>query len=143
MHVDTNKLDGEYPPEPECQLNSSECSFKPVHSLCHECGRKLCEECAVGIRHQPQIFKYVHSAGESNDRVQYHCSDCARSHEYNTTILGAGAGGIVLGILILGLLGSWSFVFVLLGLVSLLAGGYLLYNEYTLKTDLDASDLGA
>lgn len=141
MHIDTSKLDGEYPPEPECQVNSSECSFTPVYALCHECGRKLCEECAVGVRHQPQIFKYTHDSSDGDERVQYHCSDCAQSHGYNTTNLLAGAGGVALGLVFLLVLYDISAIFIFLGLVLAGLGGYLLRTEYTLKQQLSAAEV--
>jgi hypothetical protein len=142
MHIDRNKLNGEYPPELECQVNSKDCSFTPVHSLCHECGRRLCEDCAVGIRHQPQMFKYTHSDAEGSDRVQLHCPDCASSHGYNTTVIGAGVGAVLLGLLFVLFLTSVSPVFAVIGLAALAAGGYLLYNEHQLKTELNAKELG-
>lgn len=139
MHIDTSKLDGTYPAEPECQINSSECSFTPVYALCHECGRKLCEDCAVGVRHQPQIFKYTHDASDGDDRVQYHCSSCAQSHEYNVRNLAAGGAGVVLGLVLLGLLYSVSPIFIIFGLVLAGLGGYILRTEYTLKQKVDSS----
>jgi hypothetical protein len=142
MHIDKNKLNGEYPPELECQVNSKDCSFTPVHSLCHECGRRLCEDCAVGVRHQPQMFKYSHTDGAESDRVQLHCPDCADSHGYNMSVVGAGAGSVVLGFLMLVFLNSVSMLFVVLGLVALAAGGYVLYNEHQLKTELDTQEIG-
>lgn len=142
MHIDTSKLKGEYPPEPECQVNSKDCTFTPIHALCHECGRKVCEECAVGIRHQPQMFKYLHRDGASEDRVQLHCPDCANSHTYNVQVLGAGVGGVVLGLLLLAVGGS-SAIVLLLGLIALVAGGFLLYKEYDLKRELGVNEIGA
>lgn len=142
MHIDKNKLNGEYPPELECQVNSKDCSFTPVHSLCHECGRRLCEECAVGIRHQPQMFKYTHSNGEESDRVQLHCPNCADSHDYDTTAIAAGAGASLVGLLLVVFLTSVSPIFAVIGLAALAGGGYLLYNEHQLKTELEAEALG-
>lgn len=142
MQVNTNRTESTYPPEPECQVNSGDCTFEPVSYLCHECGRKLCANCAVGIRHQPRMFKYRGIGREENERVEMHCPDCARSHEYNTTILGAGGGGAVLGLLLLGISGG-SPALVAVGLVLLAIGGYLLYNEYQLKTELSAEDITA
>jgi len=142
MHIDTDQLDGDYPPQPECQVNSGDCTFTPVGFLCHECGRKLCAECAVGIRHQPQMFKYLGLGREEDERVQTHCPDCARRHDYNTTILGAGAGGAVLGLLLLGI-SNGAAALVVVGLLLLAVGAYLLYKEYNLKTELDADEIGA
>lgn len=141
MHIDTSKLNGEYPPELECQVNNIDCSFTPIHSLCHECGRRLCEDCAVGIRHQPQMFKYTHKEGDGADRAQFHCPDCANTHGYNTTVLGAGAGAVVLGVILMAFLSSVSALFIVLGLLALAGGGYMLYNEYQLKAELDATEL--
>lgn len=141
MHIDTSKLKGEYPPEPECQVNSKDCTFTPIHALCHECGRKVCEDCVVGVRHQPRMFKYLHREGASEDRVQLHCPDCAGSHTYNTAVLGAGGGGVGLGLFLL-YFGGGSAVILLLALICVAVGGYLLYKEYDLKTKLDADEIG-
>jgi hypothetical protein len=143
MHIDKNKLNGEYPPELECQVNSKDCSFTPVHSLCHECGRRLCDDCAVGVRHQPQMFKYTRTEGTDSGRVQLHCPDCADSHEYNPTVLGAGAGALLLGLVLIALLSSASPIFIVVGLIALGGGGYLLYNEQQLKSKLDVHELGS
>lgn len=141
MHVDIDQLDGEYPPEPECQVNSGDCTFTPVTYLCHECGRKLCEECAIGIRHQPHLFKYTSFNRETDERVQMHCPDCTRTHEFNTTLLAAGGGGFILALLIL-FLGGMSAISILFGLVLLAVGGYLIYNEYSVKHKIDGSEVG-
>lgn len=142
MHVDTEQLDGNYPKEPECTVNSNDCSFTPIHSLCHECGRELCADCAVGVRHQPTMFKYTRIGQETDERVQMHCPACADEHGFNTTVLAAGGGGVALGALILGL-GASSAIAILIGLVLLSVGGYLLYNEYQLKEKLDVGQLGS
>jgi len=143
MHIDTSKLKGDYPPEPECQVNSKECSFKPIHALCHECGRKLCEDCAVGIRHQPRMFKYSHRDGATEDRVEFHCPDCADSHTYNLQAVGAGAGGVAIGLLLLLTVGASPLPALFIALVALAVGGYLLYNEYQLKEKLDVNEIGS
>lgn len=143
MHIDASKLDGEYPPEPECQVNSKDCSFKPIHALCHECGRKICEDCVVGVRHQPRMFKYTHSEGASEDRVELHCPDCAASHTYDTTKVAAGSGGIAVGLLLLLIVGASPWPVLLIALAALTVGGYLLYNDYQLKTELDATEIGS
>jgi hypothetical protein len=143
MHIDTSKLKGEYPPEPECQVNSKECSFKPIHALCHDCGRKLCEDCAVGVRHQPRMFKYTHRDGTTEDRVELHCQECANSHSYNLQVIGAGAGGVAIGLLLLFTVGASPLPVLFLALAALGVGGYLLYNEYTLKQELEVSDIGS
>ena len=140
MHIDTDQLDGEYPAKPECQVNSGDCTFTPISFLCHECGRKLCTDCAVGIRHQPQLFKYLGLGRETDERAQMHCPDCARHHNYNTTVLGAGGGGLVLGLALLAL-SDGAAPLVGLGVVLLAVGGYLLYNEYQLKTELTAKEI--
>jgi len=140
MHLDTSKLNEDYPPKPECEANENDCTFTPVHAMCHECGRKLCEECTVGIRHQPQMFKYTHKEGSTEDRVQLHCSDCAQSHTFNMTVLAGAGGAIVFGLLLFGLGGS---IPVLLGLISLSIGGYLGYKEISLKKKLDTNEIGA
>ncbi len=143
MRINTDKLDeGGYPPEPECQVNSKDCSFDPIHALCHECGRQLCEDCAVGVRHQPRMFKYLHIDGATKDRAQLHCPDCAASHTWNTTIFAAGGGAALLGLLLLVAVGAQSIPVAVLGLIILGVGGYLLYNEYDLKRELDAHEIG-
>lgn len=144
MRINTDKLDeGGYPPEPECQVNSKDCSFDPIHALCHECGRRLCENCGIGVRHQPQMFKYFHIDGATEDRAQLHCPDCAASHTWNTTILAAGGGAALLGLLLVVAAGAQSIPIAVIGLIILGVGGYLLYNEYNLKQELDAREIGA
>jgi hypothetical protein len=140
MHIETSQTGNTYPPEPECQVNSGDCTFQPVSYLCHECGRKLCENCAVGIRHQPRMLKYRGVGRETNERVEMHCADCARTHSYNTTILAAGGGGALVGLALLGI-SNGSAALIVLGLILLAVGGYLLYNEYKLKTELSAESL--
>lgn len=142
MYIDTDQLENEYPPEPECRANEKECTFTPVSYLCHECGGKLCSNCAVGIRHQPQLFKYERIGAKKNESVQMHCPDCAASHSYDTTKLGAGIGGIVLGLLIY-YLGGVGTVTLGLGTNLLVVGGFLLYNEHMLKQELDSGDIYA
>ena len=49
--------DKEYPEPTQCLENDTVCDFD-VERICHECGKPLCESCAVGIRHQPRLVKY-------------------------------------------------------------------------------------
>lgn len=143
MHIDASKLDGEYPPEAECQVNNKDCSFKPIHAMCHDCGRKICKDCALGVRHQPRMFKYRHSEGETEDRVELHCPDCAESHTYDTTKVAAGGGAAAVGVLLLVAVGVSPWPVLLIALVAIVAGGYLLYNEYQLKSEVDAVEIGS
>ncbi|QZA88561.1 hypothetical protein K0C01_12395 [Salinarchaeum sp. IM2453] len=140
MHIDTDQLDGEYPPEPECEVNQRDCEFKPVTYLCHECGRKLCEECAVGVRHQPQIAKYEQFGEAQDERVQMHCPSCAEAHEYDQQKIAAGAGGVFVGLLFFWIIG-FNLITLILGAPILLGGGFLLYKEYELKSKVDMKEM--
>jgi len=142
MQIDADQPNGEYPPQPECEVNTGDCSFTPVSYLCHECGIKLCADCAVGVRHQPRMFKYDGIGEGDDDRVQMHCPDCADSHGYNTTVLAAGGGASVAGLALLAL-ATAAPVAAVPGLLLLGVGGYLLYKEVNLKAELDATDVGA
>ncbi|MFB6146210.1 MAG: hypothetical protein ABEJ08_00800 [Halobacteriaceae archaeon] len=128
-------FDKPYPEEPECQANESDCTFD-VDTVCHECGKPLCAECTVGIRHQPHLAKYVYTTGGEEKRVQQHCPDCIETHTLNTQHLGVGAGSAVLGLLLLWAVGLSSLVVALLALALLAGGGYLLRHEYWLKERL-------
>jgi hypothetical protein len=139
MHVDTDQLDGEYPPEPDCQVNEKNCTFD-IDYLCHECGKPLCKNCAVGVRHQPQMFKYSRFNAEQDDRVQMHCPEHANGHKLDQAKLAGGGGGVLLGLLIL-YLGGVSAITLLIGLPLLVIGGYLLYNEYNLKRNLSVNQI--
>lgn len=142
MHIDTDQLENEYPPEPECKVNEKECVFTPVRYLCHECGTELCTECAVGVRHQPQMFKYKRIGATTNERAQMHCPDCAAGHSYEKTKLGAGIGGIVVGFAIL-YLGGLGVLSGLLGVGLVVAGAALLYKEHMLKQKLNSDEIYA
>lgn len=80
--------------------------------------------------------------GGNTDRTQLHCPNCADTHDYNTTVLAAGGGAAVLGLVFVAL-GSISSVLILLGLIALASGGYLLYNEYQLKKEIEAGKLSS
>ena len=140
MHIDTDQLDGEYPPEPECDVNQKDCRFDPVEFTCHQCGKNLCQNCAVGVRHQPQLIKYNRIQRENNERVQMHCPDCTDTHEYDIRKLAAGLGGIVLGAGILYAL-ELSAVTGVIALLSIAVGIGLLYHEYNLKQQLGVDEI--
>jgi uncharacterized membrane protein YebE (DUF533 family) len=89
------------------------------------------------------MFKYTHSEGASEDKVELHCPDCAASHTYNTTKLAAGGGGVFIGLLLIFTVGASPWPLLFISLAALVAGGYLLYNEYQLKSKLDATEIGS
>jgi len=126
----------EYPASQECQVNAGECTFD-VDYLCHECGRQLCENCAIGIKHQPQLLKYLGPEIGEEDRTQVHCPDCTRGHDWNTTVLAFAGGSVVLGLLLLYFSGGSPIAIALIALLLVLSGSYLGYNEYELKKERD------
>ncbi|MFB6242787.1 MAG: hypothetical protein ABEH80_01695 [Halobaculum sp.] len=126
------RLDSEYPVAPECEVNDRDCSFE-VAAICHECGRKLCVDCRIGVRHQPQPAVYDTEAGDAEGRLQYHCPECLDSHTLDRTRVGAGGGGVFLGVLVVVLGIVTAPVLALLGVPLVLGGGWLLRHEYRLK----------
>lgn len=127
MRIDTDRLDEPYPPQHKCEVNTKACTFS-VDFLCHECGKQMCDACAVGIAHQPQFIKYSHS----NDETQAHCPRCAETHGVRTEVLAGGVLGVIIGLAAIGLIQSP--VAIIVGLLFLAVGGYLSYNEYQLKS---------
>lgn len=127
MRVDTDRLDTPYPPKHECEVNSKTCEFS-VDFLCHECGKKMCGACAVGVAHQPQFVKYSHN----DDKTQAHCPECADTHSVRTEVVAGGILGVVIGLAVIGLIQSP--IAIIIGLLILISGGYLSYNEYQLKS---------
>lgn len=128
----------EYPAGKECQVNAGKCRFE-VDYLCHECGRQLCANCAIGVNHQPQLFKYVGLNSSSDERTQAHCPDCTAGHDWNTTVLGLAGGGVLLGLILLLLGGTDTLAVTFIGLVLVTLGGIFGYNEYGLKKERDLS----
>ncbi|ELZ20211.1 hypothetical protein C475_20597 [Halosimplex carlsbadense 2-9-1] len=129
----------EYPAGQECQVNAGACQFE-VDYLCHECGRQLCENCGIGITHQPQLFKYAGVGAGDGDRIQAHCPDCASGHGWNSTVLAAAGIAVALGVMLLWLVGGSSIPVAVIGLALLGAGSYLGYNEYGLKKERPLGD---
>lgn len=126
MRVDDVELNEEYPPKNKCEINSKECQFD-LDYICHECGRMACEECAVGVIHQPQQIKYMYE----NDKKQAHCPSCAESHETRLEIVAGGGVAVLLGLAVAGLLQTPPAI--VFGLLILVIGGYLGYREIQLK----------
>jgi transcription elongation factor Elf1 len=139
MHIDTDQLDGDYPPRPECEINQRDCRFDPVEFTCHQCGKTLCQNCAVGVRHQPQLIKFNRIQREDDERVQMHCPDCAKTHAFDVRKLAAGVAGIVIGAGILAL--GFSLPTAAVALIAAAVGVGLLYHEYSLKQKLDAEEI--
>lgn len=141
MKIDTEQIDHQHPPEPECQINQTQCEGTPIEYVCHECGTPMCATCAEGLRHQPQLFTYSTINGEENERVQVHCPDCAESHTYQTVHFAAGGVGVLLGALVL-FFGGLSLFTLPFGLLLLAIGVALIGGEIWLKrsTDPPSSD---
>lgn len=134
MRIDfDDRLDTTFPKEAECAVNDNDCEFKPVQAVCHQCGKELCGECGVGVRHQPQLIKYTYQTPDDQERIQMHCPDCAQVHSWNVMYLGGGAVAVVVGLAML----STGGAILALGLLAILVGGFLLRNEYRLKKKLD------
>lgn len=133
MHIDLDtRLDKEYPEPPQCEVNDQDCSYG-VDNLCHECGKKMCADCAIGVRHQPHLSKYTYETEEGTERIQQHCPDCIDSHEVSGRILGLGFGAGALGLL-LAIAGTATAVSTtVVGLVLFVAGLLVLRHEYRLK----------
>lgn len=127
MRVDTERLDTPYPPKHQCKLNGKTCEFS-VDFLCHECGKEMCDACAVGVAHQPQFVKYFHN----NDKTQAHCPDCAEKHSVRTEVVAGGIIGVVIGLAVIGLIQSPAAI--VIGLLILAVSGYLSYHEYQIKS---------
>lgn len=126
------EFDKPYPEPPECEVNDRDCEFD-VDAVCHECGAPLCEACAIGVRHQPQLVKYEYTERTETDRTQLHCPDCLPGHELDRRVLALGGGGVVLGALLLYLVGLGSPAGAVVAVASLVAGAALLRHEYRLK----------
>lgn len=125
----------EYPATPECEMNEKECEFTPIEFVCHDCGKKLCVECAVGIKHQPQFnkYKFTTDTGDETESI-VHCPECAEKHSYNKGILALGGSILAIGLI--------SFVFqsmagFIVGAILALIGTSLGIREYDLKRERD------
>ncbi|GAB7093401.1 hypothetical protein JCM30237_05530 [Halolamina litorea] len=132
------EFDKPYPESPECEVNERDCEFN-VDAVCHDCGRLLCDSCAIGIRHQPQLVKYKYTSDGETERTQLHCPDCLNEHDLNYQIVGAGSGSLALGLLLLITTGGSSIVLALLALLLLVGGALVLRNEYRLKERINDS----
>lgn len=127
--------DKPYPEQEECLENTRICSFD-VEYICHECGKPLCPDCAVGIRHQPRLVKFWRTDRQGQqDRTEWHCQEpeCLQPHHVTTKKMAAGLGGVVLGLLILYAVGGSFLPLTLIALLGIIAGGYLVYTEWQLK----------
>jgi len=127
--TEAERLDEKYPPANKCEINSKSCDFDPISHICHECGTPMCEHCAVGVLHQPQLIEYE----QNNEQKQAHCPDCAGGHDLRTTVVGGGAAAILLGLVIAVLIGQPAAIGV--GLLILIAGAYFVRRELKLKKD--------
>jgi len=127
MRIESDRLETDYPPANKCEVNSKHCDFEPVDYICHECGKQLCGECAVGVVHQPQLVTYEYDG----DDKQVHCPDCADGHSLRLPVVGGGAAAIVLGLIIAGVL--LEPVPIVIGLLFLVVGAYFVRREFNLK----------
>ena len=131
--------DKPYPEPAECKENDKNCNFNVTHS-CHKCGKPLCSDCAVGIRHQPRLVKYHYEDHRGDEQhVEWHCHDsaCLGEHYVDTPRLLGGAAAAFVGLLIIIQGISASLFLGLIGLVLLFGGGYISYMEYRLKNPLN------
>ena len=130
--------DKPYPEKEECVQNTRTCTFNVSH-VCHECGKPLCRECAVGIRHQPRLVKFSRTDEQGEkDRTEWHCqsSECLRPHYVQTNKIAGGIGGVIVGLLLLMTLGGSFLPLTLLAIALLLIGGYVAYKEWKLKNPI-------
>lgn len=146
MRIDfDDRLDKEYPERIDCKENTSDCTFDADY-ICHECGSALCSACVTLIRDQPQLTRFsydtVDEEGEpTREMFQAHCSSCADSHEYDVRTLGATAGAILVGLLLIYVGGLDSLVLSLIGLAAAVVGAAVLYREYQVKTAFDSTEV--
>jgi len=126
------EFDKAYPELPECEVNDRDCEFD-VSAVCHECGTPMCDACAIGLRHQPQLVKYEYEEGTGTERHQHHCPDCFEGHWINWRLAGGGVAGVALGAIILYTSGVSSVPLAVLALVLLLVGAWALRTEIRLK----------
>lgn len=134
MRIDMDdRLDKEYPERSGCQVNERDCSYRVDH-MCHDCGALLCEDCSVGVTHQPQFSTYRYDDESGTETTQLHCPRCLDEHTLNRRNVALGLGSVVLG-LVLAAVGTTDVVAVTaLGAVLVLVGLLLARYEYRLKT---------
>lgn len=128
--------DKPYPEQKECLENTRHCEFDVDH-ICHECGKPMCSQCAVGIDHQPGLVKFTRRNQQGQvDRTMWHCQDteCLEAHFVQTQKMAGGLGAIALGVLILWFVGGSPLFLTLLALAAILGGGFVTYKEWALKT---------
>lgn len=126
--------DKPYPEQKDCLENTKICTFD-VEYICHECGKPLCEKCSVGIRHQPRLVKFFRKSGtQEEDRIEWHCQDpeCLREHHIQSIKFVGGIGAIIIGILLISQINVP--IIMTVGLVGVVFGGFLIYNEWKLKS---------
>lgn len=127
--IDPDQLDTEYPPKHECEVNDKECEFSPVEYVCHECGKRACEECAVGVVHQPRLIKYV----LNGDEKEAHCPECAETHTVRLPFVLGGGLAFIIGLAIAALIGAPAAI--LIGVIIAGIGIYTAYWEFNLKKE--------
>lgn len=127
-----DRTDKDYPEPPECEINGRDCSFR-VDNVCHQCGKKMCFDCSVGVRHQPRFSKFTFQTEDGTERIQQHCPDCLDKHTLSMRNLGIGLGGIVVGLLLAVLGGADILPLTVIGVVLLIGGVLMTRYEYRLK----------
>jgi hypothetical protein len=133
MRIDMDeRLDKEYPERSRCQVNERDCSYR-VDQMCHDCGTLMCEECSVGVSHQPKFWKYRFEGQNGTETTKRHCPQCLDAHTLNRRNVALSVGSVVLGLVLAAVGNTDTVVATVLGVVLILLGLLLGRYEYRLK----------